>query len=271
MEKEFLFFQRNRIDCRLLQVSSFVKALQLIEISIGNPNLSVKFSQTCIPSLRNEPLYDLTESLKHIQTIYEHLVTVIQNIQLKVEVFSDHWSTFQLGHRRRASFDKITFDRSMITDAKDIQPDDILSQSRLSFFFYAKLLHELAHACLAQMGRQLPDGNDDDRFSSPATHAITGEAGDAIERHFFGSVIDAIGNYVDHEKNVFKIDYLILRERRNKQVITDDFLCYFNGLNLTIVKNIPTITTRNLPSKSPLKRKRSDKLCRIQKSPSKSD
>ncbi|CAF1642816.1 unnamed protein product, partial [Adineta ricciae] len=227
MDLQFRYFQQHRIDTQLLKSSSFIQALQMIEITIANPNLSVKFAQTCVQSLRNEPLFDLCESLKHIRTIYRHQCTVLQNIRLKIDSLADNWSTFTLGHRHRSSFDRITMDKSLIDGSIDVNENDSEIYSRLVFFFYAKLLHEIAHACLAEMGRQMPFGDYDERFSSPATHALTGEVGDSIERHFFGSVVDAVGDYSGVEKNVFKINHVILRERRNKQEITTDYLLYF--------------------------------------------
>jgi hypothetical protein len=52
---DFKFFEAHRIDSKLLQVQSFIKALQLIETTVINPSLSVKFAQTCVASVRNEP------------------------------------------------------------------------------------------------------------------------------------------------------------------------------------------------------------------------
>nr|ADD91462.1 hypothetical protein [Adineta vaga] len=265
MDEPFRYFQQHRIDEQLLKTPSFVKALQLIETTIANPNLSVKFAQTCVPTLRNEPLFDLTESLKHILTIYQHQVIVLQNINLKIDSFADNWSIFSLGHRRSSSFDEITLNRSLINGSIDIDTNDIETYSRLAFFFYAKLLHEVAHACLAEMGRQMPHGDYDERFSSPATHALAGEAGDSIERHFFGSVVDVVGDYTNTEKNIFKIDHVILREKRSKQVVTNDYLLSFNKLNLALIKSIPTIVTKNLPSVASVTQNQSPKRKRKSK------
>ena len=93
-------------------------------------------------------------------------------------------------------------------------------RARVTFFFFAKLLHELAHACIAELGRRLPidDYPDpDDRFESPTTHGLAGEAGDAIERHFFGSVVDAIGHYTEQHPPGYCIDQVLLRERQKKK------------------------------------------------------
>ncbi len=111
---------------------------------------------------------------------------------------------------------------------------------------YAKLLHELAHAAMAELGLRLPYGNDDDCFSSPATHALTGEVVDTIERHFFGSVTDPFGHYIDDENSIYVIEHVILRERRNKQAITSAYLRRFMELNLAQVTSMPIPDTENL-------------------------
>ena len=241
-------FNKSRISDELLNCSCFVEALHLIEKTIGNPHLSVKFSQTCIARLRNEQLYDLGKSRRHIPAIYSHLVLVIQNINITVEFFRDRWSCFTLGDRKQRSFDKIIFDRAMISGAsrsgEDTSRED--TRARLIFFLYAKLLHELAHASMAELGRKLPSGDFDDRFSSPATHAMTGEAGNSIERHFFGSVVDAHGRYTDTVKSMYSIEHVILREKQSKSKLTDAYLRQFIRINFATIESIPQAQTEEL-------------------------
>ena len=179
-----MYFEASRIDKRLLETPPFVDALRRIELTIVNPNLSIKFAQTCVPVLRNENVYDSARSQQHILDIFRHQVTVLQNINLKIANFTDSWSTFTLANKTCSSFDKITVDKAVIFGAANVGPDDNEAYSRLTFFFYARMIHEIAHACLAEMGRQLPSGDDEERFSSPVTHGLTGEAGEALERHF---------------------------------------------------------------------------------------
>ena len=42
--------------------------------------------------------------------------------------------------------------------------------------------------------RQMLSRDYDERFSPAATHALTGEAGNSIERPFFGFVVDTAGD-----------------------------------------------------------------------------
>lgn len=210
-----------------------------------------------MPSLRNEQLYDLLESRRHIPEIFSHLNFVLANINIGLENFCDKWASFKIGHRSRSSRDTILFDRATIKGTNETFGDEgNVAQS--TYFFFAKLLHELAHASFAELGRRLPSGDYSERFSSPATHAMTGEAGNAVERHFFGSVVDGIGRYVDADKSIYKLDHVILRERRSKQFITTAYFHEFLQLKLETIESIPLPSTCNHPvfSKS-LKRRRS--------------
>lgn len=44
--------------------------------------------------------------------------------------------------------------------------------ARITYFFYTKILHELAHACLAELGRSLLIEDKNEQFSSLATHGL---------------------------------------------------------------------------------------------------
>ncbi|CAF1626158.1 unnamed protein product [Adineta ricciae] len=175
--------------------------------------MSVKFGQTCMAVLRNEPLFDLRKCRRHITEIYTHLIKVCQNINFELDKFTDVWSTFTLCHRTKSTFDIITIDKAIVIGASTISSKDDDAYARITYFFYTKILHELAHACLAELGRSLPVEDEDEQFSSPATHGLTGEAGNSIERHFFGSVVDAIGHFTDNAQSIYLIDHIILRER----------------------------------------------------------
>jgi hypothetical protein len=65
---------------------------------------------------------------------------------------------------------------------------------------------------------------------------MTGEAGDVMEHYFFGSVIDGIDQHVNKNKTIYKIDYVILRERRNRQMIKNCYFHQFLHLNLMIIE-----------------------------------
>jgi len=253
---QWVFFDQARIDSELLKASSFVNALHLIEKTIANPFLAVKFSQTCVAELRNEPLYDLTESKRHIPTIYSHLSHVLEHINLEHCYFKDKWSSFTLGNRKQSSFDVITFDSALVNAAMTIDADDIDSNARFTLMFYGKLLHGIAHASLAELGRRMTTGDYDDRFSSPATHALTGEAGNAIERHFFGSVIEGCGHYLDDNENIYMLDNICLCEKRNKKFITKNYLRQFVRLKFAKLTSIPMIETENLPMELSPRKKR---------------
>ena len=86
---------------------------------------------------------------------------------------------------------------------------------------------------------------------------MTGEAGDAIERHFFGSVTDARGQYTNEEESLYKIEHVVLRERRLKQRVTDVFLRKFIDMNLFTIESMPLADTESLHVPfTPRKRKR---------------
>ena len=99
-------------------------------------------------------------------------------------------------------------------------------------------------------------GDYDDRFSSPATHALTGEAGNAIERHFFGSVIEGCGHYLDDNENIYMLDNICLSEKRNKKFITKNYLRQFVRLKFAKLTSIPMIETENLPMELSPRKKR---------------
>lgn len=119
------------------------------------------------------------------------------------------------------------------------------------------MLHELAHDSLTELGRRLRSGIDEERFSSPAMHTMTGEAGDTIERHFFGSAVDAIGCYVDNSQTIFKIDHVVLRERRDKPLIRTTYFQGFLQIDFLTIQAIqkPDTCYLSMSSKS-IKRKR---------------
>lgn len=141
----------------------------------------------------------------------------------------------------------------------DVGVEHISNLIHAFHFFYAKLFHEVAHACLVEMDRRSPDIDDDERFSSPATFALTGEVWNEIERHFFGSVVDAVGDHISREKNIFPINRVILREMKTPCVVTHDHMHAFIKLNLPALQSILTVTTRNHSPLSSIKRKRSNR------------
>jgi len=58
--------------------------------------------------------------------------------------------------------------------------------SKQVFFIFVKTLHELGHASIYRSARLMSSTslhvNINESFNTPATHALTGEAGNAIER-----------------------------------------------------------------------------------------
>jgi len=58
--------------------------------------------------------------------------------------------------------------------------------SKQIFFLFVRTLHEIAHAAIYKNGRIIMltsiQVNKNQCFSTPATHALSGEAGNAIER-----------------------------------------------------------------------------------------
>lgn len=240
------FFNRLRINEEILKTRTFMNALFLVESSIINPQLSVKFAQTCLVKLRNEPIYNLRRCRRYITEIFKHLFKVCQNINFEVDQLTDASSSFALCHQTQATFDRITFDKATIVGAQiDYSNENYDKLVRTIFFFYSKILHELAHACIAELGRTMPSEEDDQRFTTPTTHALTDEAGNAIERHFFGSVIDAIGHYTDSTRTSYEIDHLIMSEKQINPFIKTDYLRRFFGLNFYVIDTIPQPETED--------------------------
>jgi hypothetical protein len=130
-----------------LQVQSFIKARQLIEATVTNPSLSVKFSQTCVASLRNKPLYDLIECRRHITEIYTHLIFVlIKPSILKLLILLINGLYLHCVIEKISSFDIITIGHALINCATSIRRHDIDTFARTTFFYmqnYCMKLHML--------------------------------------------------------------------------------------------------------------------------------
>jgi hypothetical protein len=90
------------------------------------------------------------------------------------------------------------------------------------------------------------------------THGLTGEAGNSIERHFFGSVIDGIGHYTDSTRSIYQVDHIILRERQKKQFIKNNYFQNFCALNFAIITSIPAPDTETRTLTSTMKNTTSD-------------
>jgi hypothetical protein len=66
---------------------------------------------------------------------------------------------FHVGTQKKSSFDTIMFDHATVKGAAQVCDDDVESAARFTYFFFAKLLHEIAHACVVELGLKLPIGD----------------------------------------------------------------------------------------------------------------
>ncbi|CAF1113386.1 unnamed protein product [Adineta ricciae] len=119
-------------------------------------------------------------------------------------------------------------------------------------------------------------------------HGLTGEAGNSIERHFFGSVADAIGHFTDNTQSIYLIDHIILRERQKKDIhpsyygtvgsdrlvagmidlgIKENYFRMFYALDFRIITCIPIPDTETRTVTSPLKNPTSDNKTFTKKRP----
>jgi len=157
-----------------------------------NPNLNVYFSHVVIPELRFKNIFDKQQSLKYSDRIKLFLCELVQDLQLNVADLPDAYSHF-LGDpsvKSTGKDDIIQYDTTIINGIINLEASNKRRSSTIAkqgFFIFAKTLHELAHACIFRSGRLMISthcqlNKKHECFNTPATHALSAEAGNAIER-----------------------------------------------------------------------------------------
>jgi hypothetical protein len=175
-----------------LHSSSFVKAIYLIEDLIVNPNLNVYYSHVTIPELRFVNIFNKEQSLKYSDCIKLFLCELVRDLQLDVIELPDAYSHFVGDHSSESTGkdDIIQYDETTVNGIIRLETSNKTAVSTLAkqiFLIFAKTLHEIGHACIFRSGRLMMStrrqlNKKHECFNTPATHALSAEAGDAIER-----------------------------------------------------------------------------------------
>jgi hypothetical protein len=176
----------------LLQSSSFIKSLHLIEHLIENPNLNVYYSHVIIPELRTINVFDKERSLKYSDQIKTFLCQLVNDLQFTIGTLTEACSHFTGNYSMNSTSkdDVIEYDITTINGIISLEKSNKTTAATISkqvFFLFAKTLHELAHASIYRSGRLMMAGSlhmnkRNHCFNTPATHALSAEAGNAIER-----------------------------------------------------------------------------------------
>jgi hypothetical protein len=177
-----------------LHSSSFIKAIHLIEGLIVNPNLNVYYSHVIIPELRFVNIFNREQSLQYSDRIKSFLCELVQDLQLNVVNLPDAYSHFVGDHSSQSTGkdDIIQYDKTTINGIIRLETSNKTAASTIAkqvFFIFAKTLHEIGHACIFRSGRLIlmtstrrQLNKKHECFNTPATHALSAEAGNAIER-----------------------------------------------------------------------------------------
>ncbi|CAF1436602.1 unnamed protein product [Didymodactylos carnosus] len=82
------------IDPLLLQSSSVIKAVHLVEGSIENRNLNVYYSHVAILELRSVNIFDKQQSLQYSDRITTFLSQLAQDLRLRIIALVNVYSHF---------------------------------------------------------------------------------------------------------------------------------------------------------------------------------
>ncbi|CAF1563579.1 unnamed protein product [Rotaria sordida] len=256
IEFQFKYFNSKRIDPLLLQSSSFIKAIHLVEDLIINPNLNVYYSHVIIPELRFVNIFDKQQSLQYSHRIKSFLCELVQDLQFNVVNLPDNYSHFigDYSSELTGKDDIIQYDKTIINGIISLEASNKTTSSTIAkqiFFIFAKTLHEIAHACIFRSGRLMMStrrqlNKKHECFNTPATHALSAEAGNAIERFLFGSVIGTLGK---KSADLYIIKQLLLREQKPNGIIDASWLTRFVNSNLTNLNDFPLIIYVTLTDK----------------------
>lgn len=137
-------------------------------------------------------MFDKQQSLQYSGRIQSFLCELVHDLQFTVVNLRDACSHFVAGYGIIATSkdDMIQYDKSTIMGIINLETSQTTTLSTIAkqvFFIFVKTLHELAHACIFRSGRlilskRIHVNNDHDYFNTPVTHALSGEAGNAIAR-----------------------------------------------------------------------------------------
>ena len=172
--------------------SSFIKAIHLIEDLIVNPNLNVYYSHVVIPELRFVNIFNREQSLQYSDCIKSFLCELVRDLQLNVVNLPKAYSHFVGDHSPKSTGkdDMIQYDETIVNGIIRLETLNKAAASTIAkqiFLIFAKTLHEIGHACIFRSGRLMMStrrqlNKKHECFNTPATHALSAEAGNAIER-----------------------------------------------------------------------------------------
>ncbi|CAF0987384.1 unnamed protein product [Rotaria sordida] len=236
----------------------------MVEDLIDNDNLCCYYSYICNADLRCKNIFNFEEAKHVIEKTRTFIIDLCNVIEFAIGILPDEYSVFRgdpfVTHQYR---DYIMLDETLINGFRESQTDSNVQFHMEVFFVFAKILHELSHALLYHYGRLYLTNEKDikKKFETPKTHCLQGEAGNAIERLLFGSVIDASGRL---RKDKYIIQYLILSDGRISGVIDKAWISSFvnDAFNMHKLRKIDSIEpipfqflTKNLKRKLQYKSK----------------
>ncbi|CAF1017434.1 unnamed protein product, partial [Didymodactylos carnosus] len=252
------YFNQTKFATKLLNCKSFMTAVNMIEDILENDNLIVYFSHHCIRDLRTVNIFDKQYSLTRVHDIRKFFHHLLPKLTFDVKELADEWSSFAFDKKSTdPSNDTVNLSDSLINGIMKHE-DNVqhISVRRRILFLVIKLFHEIAHAANFEHGRlYLPTENDlNIKFGTPATHALTGESGKAVERFLCGSVIDAIYHSVTYlDKKLLIIDTVYFLEFTPSREITDE------SINKLFASDLKTITDLKLEAGGVVKRNKKRK------------
>lgn len=131
--------------------------------------------------------------MSYSSEITEFLTKLLGDLRFKSNILPDAYSHFVGNYSRNTSSsdDAIEYDVKTINGMIHLEQLHLASMNMLSkqiFFLFVKTLHELAHAAIFKSGRTMSSTHCNihtkhELYTTPATHALSGEAGNAIERY----------------------------------------------------------------------------------------
>lgn len=175
-----------------MKSSSFIKALHMVEALVDNKHLSIYFSHMVIPELRFVNIFNKNDSFIYSDKIERFLQELLSDLQYDVNILPDAYSTFigdhstnSTGREDKVIYDELTLNGILMQEQSHRKSENMLSKQ--IFFLFVKTIHELSHACIFRSGRIMMKKclhvkKKNEYFNTPATHALSAEAGNAIER-----------------------------------------------------------------------------------------
>ncbi|CAF2921092.1 unnamed protein product [Rotaria sp. Silwood2] len=258
----------DKISIVLLESSSFQEAINFIEDFIENDQLIVCYAHMCIKELLCENIFDKKTSMKYITEIRKFLIDLVPQLNFSLKELKDEYSIFH-GNKNlpNPSQDSIYCASSLIQGIKEMESSrneyGTLILHKCTFFLFIKTLHELAHACLFDACRRFMVNEKDEtiKFNTPATHALTAESGNAIERYLCGSIVDATGYMItENNTDIYVVSEIYLLETKPSRVIRNESINLFFKSDIRTVERIPelagTIITCQSLKKLSAKKKR---------------